>query len=287
MIEEKFYTCKYDRPFKEIFLNNKNKHLLKGLLETILKIKIDEIEIMPTERNSGNIKVKRKIFDALLHVDNKKIGIEVNSNIKDYTRSRNMSYICDVYSHHTMVGESYDEETDIIQINLTYGMKDKLPYRIYKIRDKEEKEYVKNFYIYEINMEYYKKIWYDKKEREIKENKYLVMLDLEEKELEKLSKEDKGVGEYMGEIRKLNGEIVFREYMSEEEDKRKIYNTEMKLAREKGLEEGKKEGIEQGIEQGLMQTAKNMLDMGLNINDIVKATGLEKNIVENLRKQKN
>ena len=48
---KKFYTCKYDRPFKEIFLNEKNKHLLKGLLETILKVKIDDIEIRPTEKN--------------------------------------------------------------------------------------------------------------------------------------------------------------------------------------------------------------------------------------------
>ena len=43
-----FYTCKYDRPFKEIFLNEQNKHLLKGLLETILKTEIDKIELKPS-----------------------------------------------------------------------------------------------------------------------------------------------------------------------------------------------------------------------------------------------
>lgn len=30
-----FYPCKYDRAFKEVFLNPNNKDLLKALLETI------------------------------------------------------------------------------------------------------------------------------------------------------------------------------------------------------------------------------------------------------------
>ena len=34
-----------------MYKNEKNKHLLKGLLETILKVKIDDIEIRPTEKN--------------------------------------------------------------------------------------------------------------------------------------------------------------------------------------------------------------------------------------------
>ena len=37
----KFYTCRNDRAFKEVFLNPNNSDLLKALLEFILKIKID------------------------------------------------------------------------------------------------------------------------------------------------------------------------------------------------------------------------------------------------------
>ena len=37
---EKFYTCKSDRAFKEVFLKPDNSNLLKALLEFILKIKI-------------------------------------------------------------------------------------------------------------------------------------------------------------------------------------------------------------------------------------------------------
>lgn len=68
----KFYTCKYDRPFKEIFLNEDNIYLLKGLLETILRIKIEDIKIKPTERNTKNLKISRKTYDALIYTKKKK-----------------------------------------------------------------------------------------------------------------------------------------------------------------------------------------------------------------------
>ena len=46
---KKYYTCKYDRPFKEIMLKESNKDILKKLLEHILKEEIKEIIILPTE----------------------------------------------------------------------------------------------------------------------------------------------------------------------------------------------------------------------------------------------
>ena len=45
---KKFYTCKNDRTFKEVFLKEENSDLLKALLELILQIKIDKLEIKKT-----------------------------------------------------------------------------------------------------------------------------------------------------------------------------------------------------------------------------------------------
>lgn len=284
-MNDKFYTCRYDRPFKEIFLNEKNKEILKCLLESIIKEKIKKIEIKPTERTSENIKIKKKIFDALLETETKKIGIEVNSNIKDYVHPRNMAYICDMYASHTLVGEKYNENIDIIQINLTYGMKDEKAYRIYEIQDKE-KRYVSNFKIYEINMDYYKKIWYSKNEKEIEKNKYIIMLDLELEELEKLSNTNKVVNTYMGEIKKLNGEIVFREYMSKEEDARKIYNTEMEEATNKGFSKGINEGIDKGKQERNIEIANEMLKEKMDINLISKITGVSIDEINKLANNK-
>lgn len=298
-MKEKFYTCKYDRAFKEIMLNEENKDILKWFLESILKVKIKEIEVKTVERNSGNLKIKRKILDALLKTNIGKLQIEVNSNNENYVHPRNMAYITDIYSHDTLVGEEYTEETKYIQINLTYGIKEEKAYRIYKMQDNEEKKYIENLEIYEFNMDFYKKIWDNKDEKEIKENKALIMLDLPLEELKKLSKEDRMVNKYMSKLEKINKEPEFREYMSLEEDFRKIRNSLLSEAKEKarkeglreglkegieqGLEKGIEQGIEQGIQQGIQQIAKNMIDMNINIEDISKATGLSIEEIENLK----
>ena len=268
--EKKFYTCKYDRPFKEIFLNEQNKHLLKGLLETILKTEIDKIELKSSELNSNNINIKRKYLDALIYVKGKKIGIEVNSNAEEnYLRPRNASFIFNIYSSHTIVGETYNEDTDIIQINLSYNLKDKEKMRVYKLRDKEGKEYIKNLYIYEINMDYYRELWYNERE-ELTEEKYLVMLDLGLEELKKFSKKEKVVEEYMDKLEKLNKDPEFYQYMSHEEDERKIYNSRMYEAKQSGIEEGR------------TVTATNFKNLGIDIETISKATGLSKEEIEKL-----
>ena len=87
---KKFYTCKYDRAFKEIFMREENKDILTKLLESILKVEINEIKYLNVERNSGNIYVKGKRFDLYLNTNIGKIQVEVNSEMNKYVHPRNM-----------------------------------------------------------------------------------------------------------------------------------------------------------------------------------------------------
>ena len=135
--------------------------------------------------------------------------------MKRYLHPRNMSYLCDVYSHDVLVWDEYNEDVMYIQINLSYGLKDDKLNRIYKMMDKDGKNYVNNFIIYELNMDRYMKFWYNG-DKKIEENKYLVMLDLQLDELENLAK-DKVVSKYMETLKKINTEYKFKEYMSAEE----------------------------------------------------------------------
>ena len=272
---EKFYTCKYDRAFKEVFGKEENKDILKKLLEEILQVEIERIEYLNLERNVDNIKVKRKHLDLYLETNIGKIQVEVNTVNSKYVRPRNMSYLCDIYSHHTLVGQEYDQDTLIIQININYGQQDEKYIREYRLRDESGKEYIKNFIIYEINMEKYMKLWYNKNEKELEKSKYIVMLNLEKEELEKLSKKDKVVIKYMKELEKVNENPKFREYMSAEEDNKKIENS---LKRE-WMEEGLKEGsYKRNIE-----IAKSLLKNNVDIEIIISSTGLS---IEELEKLK-
>lgn len=278
---KKFYTCKYDKPFKEIMLNEKNKDILKKLLETILKQEIKYINIKNVELSVKGMDVKRKSVDVYLEGLNKKIEIEVNTSLESYIHPRNMSYISNIYSSHTLRNDSYDEKTDIIQINLNYNQKNKRIYNEYMMRNLYGDVYVKNLKIIELNMEKYKEMWYHGSEKEKEENKFLIMLDLNEEELKKI-KGDKVVSKYMKEINKLNNDSEFVEYMSAEEDARKIYNSRMYDAREKGFKQGYDEGIEQGIEQNKIEIAKNLLNNNVDINIISLSTGLSQEEIKNL-----
>ena len=114
-------------------------------------------------------------------------------------------------------------------------------------------------------MDYYDKIWYSKNEDEIKKNQYMIMLDLDKKELKSMPK-DKIVDKYITNVTIVNNDPEFQKYMSEEEDKKKIQNSL--------LSEAKEEGIYQGENQKSMEIAKNLLSMNMPLEEISKATGL-------------
>ena len=266
MIETKpFYTCKYDKAFKEIMMKEENFNILKKVLETILKVRIQEIKLQPLNLNTGNIHIKGKEVDLLVITEQGKIEVEVNTYYNDYVRTRNFSYITSIYNNQVTVGEKYNEDTNIIQINLNYGVKDIEYKRVYKVRDETGKEYIKNFCIYEINMEKLKEIWYDKNELEIEKNKYLLMLDMEINDLKKLS-EDQVVREYMEKIEKLNEDLIFINWITKEKDEQMIKNTQLYRA----------------INERNIEIAKNLLSQNVDMDIIMKATGLTKEEIEKL-----
>ena len=285
---EAFYTCRNDRAFKEVFLNPNNSDLLKALLEFILKIKIDKLEIKKTELLSGNVNIKDKRVDAIVHTGNKKIEIEINSQNKDYLHTRSTAYICNIYQSNASVGDTYNEDTDIIQVNLTWGLgRNNDEMKIYKIMNEKGELYVKNLIIYEINMDYYDKIWYSKNEDEIKKNLYMIMLDLDKKELKNMPK-DKIVDKYITNVTIVNDDPEFQKYMSEEEDKRKIQNSLLSEAKEEGISQGYTSGINDGISKGenkkSIEIAKNMLKKNMSIEDISDITGLSIEEINKLTK---
>ena len=285
---ETFYTCRNDRAFKEVFLKPDNSDLLKALLEFILKIKIDKLEIKKTELLSGNVNIKDKRVDAIVHTGNKKIEIEINSQNKDYLHTRSTAYICNIYQSNANVGDTYNEDTDIIQVNLTWGLgRNNDEMKIYKIMNEKGELYVKNFIIYEINMDYYDKIWYSKNEEEIKKNQYMIMLDLDKKELKNMPK-DKIVDKYITNVTIVNDDPEFQKYMSEEEDKRKIQNSLLSEAKEEGISQGYTSGINDGISKGenkkSIEIAKNMLNKNMSIEDISDITCLSIEEINKLTK---
>ena len=249
------------------------------LKETINK-SISKIIEQNIEKNTGNLKIRRKYLDVLLDTEQGIIGIELNANNKEYVHPRNTAYLCDQYSSNIKIKEEYTENINIIQINLTYGIKENYDKRIYYIQDNENNLFVKNFIIYEINMDYYMRIWYNKNKQQVNnviKYKYLIMLNLQEKELKELIKitnNDRRIIKYMKEIIKLNNDPKFREYISEEDDQRFIQNTLINESEKRGEKRGERRGERRGEKRGMMKVAINLLKEKIPINVISKTTGL-------------
>ena len=145
--------------------------------------------------------------------------------------------------------------------------------RIYTLND-GEKNFVRNFKIVEWNMDKVLNYWYAKDAVNIQKFKYLIMLDLDEKDLAKLASDGK-VRKFMNEVKKVNENPDFFNYMTKEEDEEKCHNTELKEATEAGKNEGKKERN--------IEVAKNLLKKKMPMKDIIEITELTEKEILNLK----
>ena len=288
-MKNRFFTCRYDRAFKEVFMNKNNKDLLTVLLESVLNIKINTIEYLNIEDIVDNIKVRKKLYDLRLNTNVGRIQVEVNSNIYNYSKNRQTAYLCNEYSHITLSGEEYEEDLEVIQINFTYGMmknfseKNKNLYndegiRIYQLMDNKGKLYVNNFKIYEVNMDYFLEYWYNEDKENIEKYKYIIMMDLDKEDLKKLSYNDEMVVKYMNVMEKLNKLPKYIEFISPEEDERKMRNT----IRSRARKEGHQEGLEEGIKEEKIRMAKELKEKNIDISIIEECTKLSKEEIEKL-----
>ena len=60
-------------------------------------------------------------------------------------------------------------------------------------------------------------------------------------------------------------------------------NEELEIGRADGIEIGRADGIKIGKENALIETAKNLLALKMNIEDIAKATGLSPCVIKSLQ----
>ena len=277
---KKFYTCKNDSAFKEIFGNSKNKNLLIWLLERILQVSINKLTYLNVERNNNDLVTKRKRLDILVETNVGRINIEMNATNKEYLHPRNFCYLSNIYNKNTSISEDYNEDTLTIQINFTYGIKDDNKIlRIYKVQDDEQKCYIKNFEIYEYNMDIIMNFWYSLDIEKVTEYSHLIMLDLEKNSLKELVKYDGKVDDYMEKITKLNTDANFWEVFTPEEDERYIRNTIKRESEKKG----EKIGTLKGERKKSREIAKNMLAKNLDLNLIMDVTNLSKNEIMKLQ----
>ena len=291
---DEFYLACNDKCFKCIFQNPQNQYLLGLLIESVTRCKYSNMNYSNVEKNI-NMYIKRKYLDMNLDSKDAIVNIEMNRFNRNYINPRNTSFICDCYSNNVLKNGKYTEDKDIIQINFSYGIKGNVPIKKYMILNtnrNDQKPRVKNFKIYEVNMDYIMKYWYNRNKQDVNlkiiEYRYFIMLSLNLNELEELYEitQDERIRDFMKELERVNTLPEFRQFITEEQDKEFILNTVRHEGEKIGEARGQKIGEARGEKKGALktkfETARNMLKEKFSIETISRLTGLSINQIKNI-----
>ena len=276
-MKKKFFKGTNDNMFKAIFTPKKNRELLKEFikrsLKQVLNSDLEDLVILSSEIAKTNVYIKGKTVDILAETKNEVLNIELNNSYYSALHNRNASYIFSKYSEEVKVSETYNKMKMFIQINLTKGLsKDYPSLEIYTLKgEKSNKKYIDNLIILEFNIDKIKDEWYNG----ISEYNFVAALDLEGEELNKICEGDKYMELFEKEVKRLNQNQKFTEFMSAKEEEEKLKKTL--------IEDAKNEGIEIGIQENKIEIAKNMLENNMNLKLISKLTELSISEIEALK----
>ena len=281
----KRYPPKMDIIFQAIFGEVGSENITKDFLEKILKRKIEKISLDKNPILRRELKDdKLGVLDIITELDGKeKCNIEMQLIDKNNIIERMLYYWSKMYTRQIKAGDDYNklEKTIVILI------------ADFNIKGLEEVEYHSTWKIIETNS-VKKLILTDKFELDIiellkikgRENEKDQLLDwlifLENPESERVTRK-------MEENENLKEAVEKLDRISEDEKMQRIIELREKAIRDehaiyaKGVDDGIEEGKAKGAREKQIEIAKSMLKENMDIEMIIKITGLTKQEIEKLQ----
>ena len=276
-----------DTMFLAMINNEKRKKYASYLIAQVLDIDYDEvynsIVFIKEKLDQDSYKEKGKTVDFVCRINGEIIGIEMNNNNKVKPQlERNISYAADLYKSDLHKGEVY-HYNKVVQINInnfSFEGNNEVIER-YMLRNEKGEIFTDKIEFIHIYLPNIKRKGYNKVN---KLEKLLLVFNESFDKSKELAKGDRIMEEYVKESTDTSYDDEIIGLYDKELHLEKLRLSELELekaeAREEGLKEGREEGLEQGIEQGerkkQIEIAKNMLELGIDLETIEKATGLSR-----------
>lgn len=297
-------VMKDDIVFKAFF--SRNKKYLKSFLSAILGRDVKIARVMHDARLEQLTKeMKYGILDLEVELQSGEIvNVEMQLKDRNNIEERTTFYASKKIVEQLEPTQNYKELKKVIVIAiLDYTLTDLPEYITETIRvAREHKEYELNNVVkyYYIELEKFRNKNPDMKEEV---NQWLAFLDMERGDLlEMAKKENKEIKDAVEDYEVLTGKEEIKRLAEVRLMSKLEENAALATARangeRKGLEQGIKKGTEQGIKKGLEQgilegekrgkkqeqekIARKLLKLGVEIEQIIKATGLTKQEIEKL-----
>ena len=276
----------YDCVYKAIMRNcpKYRADTTSNLTSVTKELILNTYKEMNTEYVIDNVLEKGKVSDVLFETKGYVFNFEFNNRKWDGLIERNDAYLGKVKNDLIRRTKSYASLPKVIQININnfYCFLSKENLLEFKSRDKygiiESDKWGKIYVNLKLIREKYKRgLELSKLEKE------LVILTLTKvDEIDKLAEGDEELMEVAKELKRLTNDAYTIGLYDEEEERRRIENSIKITAKEQGLKQGIKQGFEQGAKEREKSIAKNLLEIGIPTNDIMKATGLSKKQITTL-----
>ena len=161
----------YDVVFKSVFLGNEN--ILAKMISDITGFDYSILENNITlECNELPIEIKGEKFkkcDFIVKVDKDMIlNLELNTKSYGGILVKGLSYAFNLFSRHTLKGDTYNENLRITQINMNYFGDEEKTLSKYLIKEIENNEiYSENINFYVLNLVKCHQMYYNESELEI------------------------------------------------------------------------------------------------------------------------
>ena len=244
-----FYDAKFDTVFKNVIACEKNKHILKAIIECALDVKLDSITLIKTELPKNSALEQGKTTDCIATSGNNVYNIEVNRSVDQAVKDRNARYIMTKHINQFRVSDSYFKIVYSVQINLEWGVTYKEAKKVYMLREYDNPNdiYTDKVIIMAFNMEKLLSEWYNCDSEEDFKYKYLAMLAIDKKEeLIKQCRGDKIMEDYKESMIDINNNDIYKDILSKEKDNMMVIKGGLDYAMQEGYDKGKTEGYTKG-----------------------------------------
>ena len=287
----KKYIPTNDYVFKRIFGHVGNEDITKRLIKCITGVEYSNIELDKTPiLESDLIDSKMGVLDVRVEGD-ANIDIEMQVTAKEYIADRILWYWAKMYSRELEQGKEYSSTKRAICVLIAdFNLKKlkEIPKYMTKwnIREEKYKEVIltDKLEIIIIELEKLRGGYKDKNQELIDWCEFIMNPEKLDKRILERNEYIKMASE---ELNKINSDKRERRLAELREkailDEIAIRNTGYSDGKEDGLKEGLREGLKEGKKAKSIEIAKNLLSMKVDIDIIMKATGLEREEIEKIK----
>ena len=277
--QKKVYNLKNDIIFKAFFGRKGNEEFLIDFLIAILNIKIEKIEVreevnleqLNPEEKGGRLDLQATLNDGII------VDIELQIENEHNIENRTTFYSSKVISMETERGTDYKDINQVIMINILdyelFGFDEYISETAIVLDKHRDYEVMRGIKWYFIELPKFRRSHPNINERL---NQWLMLLDDYDKEaIEMAEKKNPTIKKAREEVTYLTGDEAVKrlEFLREKWEMDRI--SDINHAKEEGKQEEK------------IETARKLIKKRMDIELIIEITGLSRDEIEDLKKEKN